>query len=451
MDTENKMGVMPVRKLILHMSWPMMLSMLIQALYNMVDSIFVAQISEEAFLALSLVYPVQMLMVAVCVGTGVGVNAVLSRRLGEGDRKKAGAVALNGFLLYFLTWVAFVVLSLTVGRGFMGLFTDDPVVARFGLDYMTIVTVFSLGMCMQFAAERVMQATGNPKGPMIVQGIGAVVNLILDPIFIFDHVGPIPGLNLGVAGAAIATVLGQFVGMGFGFFLVRRVREIELHFRQLRPDREAIADIYRIGVPAIIMQSLSTIMTMGLNKILGLFSAMDVVILGAYFKLQSFIFMPVYGLNNGLVPVVSYNYGARSRSRIQESVRFSCLLGVAIMAVGTLLLLLIPGPLMGFFTDRTDTIAAGVTALRIVSLSFPFAGLGIVFSSIFQALSQPRLSLAISLLRQLILVLPVAFLLGLVNHNLVWWTFLLAEVLSAALCLLFYRRVQRIQLAALPD
>lgn len=450
MDLDNKMGVMPIKQLILHMSWPMMLSMFIQALYNMVDSIFVAQISEDAFLALSLVYPVQMLMIAVCVGTGVGVNAVLSRRLGEGNSEKASMVALNGFFLYVLTWLAFSILSLTVGRSFMDLFTDDAIVAAYGLDYMTIVTVFSLGMCMQFSAERVMQATGNPKGPMIVQGIGAVVNLVLDPIFIFDQIGPFPGLNLGVSGAAIATVIGQFVGMFFGFFLVRRIKELKFSFRQFRPDLESISDIYRIGVPAIIMQSLSTIMTMGLNKILSLFSAMDVVILGVYFKLQSFIFMPVYGLNNGLVPVISYNYGAQNRNRIFQAVHFSAVLAVSIMMAGTLILLVLPGFFMNFFTTQTDTIAAGITALRIVALSFPFAGFGIIFSSIFQALSQSRLSLVISLLRQLIIVLPAAFLLCLINHNLVWWSFLLAEGSAALLSLVYYRRVQKELLATLP-
>ena len=451
MNEQNKMGVMPIRRLILHMSWPMMLSMFIQALYNMVDSIFVAQISEDAFLALSLVYPVQMLMIAICVGTGVGVNAVLSRRLGEGDRERACSVALNGFLLYFLTWLVFLVLGLLLGRPFMTLFTRDTVVAGYGVDYLTIVTVFSVGMCMQFAAERVMQATGNPKGPMVVQGIGAVINLVLDPIFIFDRVGPLPGLGLGVAGAAIATVLGQLVGMVVGFVLVRRVTQIELHFRRLRPDRRAIADIYRIGVPAIIMQSLSTIMTMGLNKILGLFSATDVVILGAYFKLQSFIYMPVYGLTNGLVPVVGFNYGARSRSRITQAIRFSLVLSVSIMAVGMLLLLLVPALLMGFFTERPDTIAAGTAALRIVALSFPFAGLGVVLSSVFQALNRPILSLVISLLRQLILVLPVALFLCLVDHTLVWWTFLLAEAVAAAVSLIFYRLVRTRQLQRIPE
>ena len=449
---DNKMGTMPVRQLILHMSWPMMISMFIQALYNMVDSIFVARINEDAFLALSLVYPFQTLMIAICVGTGVGVNAMLSRRLGQGRPQEAGAVGVNGLFLYGLTWLAFLAVGLALGRPFMALFSaPGSQVYRYGVEYLTIVSTCSIGMCMQFATERIMQATGNPKGPMLVQGIGAVVNLVLDPLFIFQQVGPLPGLGLEVTGAALATVLGQLIGMVTGFLLLRQVKHIKLTLRGFRPDPRAIGDIYRIGVPAMVMQSLATLMVMGLNKILGLFSQMDVVILGAYFKLQSFLFMPIFGLTNGLVPVLSYNYGARRRRRILDGVHFSVLVGLVLLTTGMVILLLLAPLFISFFSEKETTRLAGEAALRVVALSFPFAALSIVFSSVFQALAQPRLSLLISLLRQLVVILPAAFLLCLLDHNLCWWAFPLAEVVSAVTALLFYRWVAGKKLSAFPD
>lgn len=286
-------------------------------------------------------------MIAVCVGTGIGVNSLLSWRLGEGRPEEANAMALHGYLLYFLTWAAFSVVSLTLLRRYMWFFTDNPVTAVYGLDYLTIVTVGSFGMCWQFAGERVLQATGNSVGPMIIQGLGAVINLILDPMLIFG-IGPFPRLE--VVGAALATIIGQFAGMTVGLIMVRRnQRSWSSMCSGFRPSMEVVREIYRIGLPAIAMQALTTVMTLGMNKILAMTSETGVFILGAYFKLQSFIFMPVYGLNNGLIPVVSFNYGAGSRRRVEGLIHFALVIAVVIMAAGTLLLLLIPGPLLQLF------------------------------------------------------------------------------------------------------
>ena len=434
------MGTMPVRPLLLHMAWPMMLSMLIQALYNLVDSMFVSRLSASAFQALSLAYPVQMFMVAVCVGTGVGVNALLSRRLGEGDRAAAGAVALNGAFVYLLSWVVFLCFGLFLTRPFLAFFTQDAAIIADGSVYLAIVTGASLGMTMQFVTERILLATGDPVGPMVIQGIGAVVNLVVDPLLIFGNLG---APALGVAGAAIATVLGQWVGMATGFFLVHRRRSLPFSLRGFRPKGAVIGEIYRIGVPAIAMQSLSSVMTLGLNKIMALFDPSAVFILGAYFKLQSFLIMPVAGLTNGLTPLVAYNYGAGLWERIQALVRFALALGAAIMAAGTLLLCLFPGFFLRLFDADPQVLSTGVTALRIIASSFVFAGVSTVLCAVFQALGASLLSLAVSLLRQVVLMLPLALVLGLLQPALMWACFPAAEIVTCLLALLAYRRLCR--------
>ena len=441
---DKKMGAMPVRPLLLHMAWPMMLSMLTQALYNLVDSMFVSQLSASAFQALSLAYPVQMFMVAVCVGTGVGVNALLSRRLGEGDRGAAGAAALNGGFVYALSWAVFLCFGLFLTRPFLAFFTADPAILADGCAYLSIVTGASLGMTMQFVTERILLAVGDPVGPMVIQGIGAVVNLALDPLLIF---GPGPFPALGVAGAALATVLGQWVGMATGFLLVRRRRALPLSLRGFRPRGTVIGEIYRIGVPAIAMQSLSSVMTLGLNKIMALFDPSAVFILGAYFKLQSFLIMPVSGLTNGLTPLVAYNYGARSCARILALVRFALTLGAAIMAAGTLLLLLFPSFFLGLFQAEPRVLSAGVPALRIIASSFVFAGISTVLCAVFQALGASLLSLGVSLLRQVVLMLPLALVLGLLRPALMWACFPVAELLTCLVAALAYRRLCRTKLS----
>lgn len=443
---DARMGTMPVRPLLLRMAWPMMLSMLIQALYNLVDSMFVSRLSGEAFQALSLAYPVQMFMVAVCVGVGVGLNALLSKRLGQGDRTEAKAVALNGVFLYLLCYLIFLSFALFLTRPFMAFFTADPTILSAGRTYLTIVTGVSVGMTMQFATERILLACGDPVGPMVIQGVGAVVNLIMDPILIFG-LGPFPAL--GVAGAAIATVMGQWTGMAVGFLLLRRLRRFPLSPKGFRPRGDILAELCRIGIPAAAMQSLSSVMTLGLNKIMALYDPGAVFILGAYFKLQTFLIMPVAGLTNGLTPLVAYNYGARSRERILALTRFALFLGAVIMAVGTVLLLLIPGPLLGLFGADQTVLNSGIPALRWIAVGLIFSGLSTVLCAVFQALGAAMTSLAISLLRQVVLILPAAYLLGLVQARLTWLSFPLAEVLTCLAALILFRRIQRKRLSEL--
>ena len=440
------MAVMPVRRLLLNMSWPMMLSMLIQALYNMVDSLFVAQLSRDGFEALALVYPVQMLMVAVCVGTGVGFNALLARRLGQRREEEADQVASNGYFVYFVCWLVFLVLGVGFARPFLTLFSDVPQQIEYGTQYLSIVTGLSIGICMQFAGERTLQATGNTVGPMIIQGVGAVVNLILDPLFIFG-IGPFPKME--VAGAALATVLGQIVGLAASFIMVHRSPVIHLTFRRFRPNGEIIRTMFRVGFPAILMQALSSFMTVGMNLILPLFTPFGVFILGAYYKIQSFIFMPLYGMNNALVPIVSFNYGAKSKERITGTIHFALFLTVGIMAAGMLILLVLAGPLLSLFDASGPLLEAGTAALRIIALSFVFAGVSIILCSALQALGSANASLLISLLRQILLLLPAAAVLGALSGGLVWFAFLTAEVLSCGVALLLYRRVYQKKISIL--
>ena len=432
------MAVIPVRRLLLNMAWPMMLSMLIQALYNLVDSMFVAQLSSDGFVALALVYPIQTLMIAVCVGTGVGFNALLARRLGEDRPDEANRVVANGYFVYLVCWVVFLVLGVGLAPVFMELFAPgQPQVIDYGIQYLSIVTGASVGICMQFAGERTLQATGNTVGPMVIQGIGAVINLILDPLLIF--------------GAALATVLGQVVGMVVGLCMVRRSSIVRLSFRGFRPDSAIIRTMFRVGVPAILVQALATVMNLGMNLILPLFTASGVFILGAYFKLQSFLFMPVNGLNNALIPIVSFNYGARQRSRITGVIHFALVLSAAIMAVGTVVFLAIPGPLLRLFDADAAVLAEGISALRLIALSFVCAGVSVILCAALQALGAANSSLVVSLLRQLVLLFPLALLLGALRPSLVWLAFLLSEGAACLTALLLYRRTARGRLAGMEE
>ena len=443
------MAVMPVRRLLLNMAWPMMLSMLIQALYNLVDSMFVAQLSSDGFVALALVYPIQTLMIAVCVGTGVGFNALLARRLGEGRPDEANRVVANGYFVYLVCWVVFLVLGVGLAPVFMGLFAPgQPQVIDYGIQYLSIVTGASVGICMQFAGERTLQAAGNTVGPMVIQGIGAVINLILDPLLIFG-IGPFPRME--VAGAALATVLGQVVGMVVWLCMVRRSSIVRLSFRGFRPDSAIIRTMFRVGVPAILVQALATVMNLGMNLILPLFTASGVFILGAYFKLQSFLFMPVNGLNNALIPIVSFNYGARQRSRITGVIHFALVLSAAIMAVGTVVFLAIPGPLLRLFDADAAVLAEGISALRLIALSFVCAGVSVILCAALQALGAANSSLVVSLLRQLVLLFPLALLLGALRPSLVWLAFLLSEGAACLTALLLYRRTARGRLAGMEE
>ena len=435
---ETIMGTQPINRLLPSMAFPIMLSMLVQALYNVVDSVFVSMVSENALTSVSLAFPVQNLMIAVSVGTAVGINALLSRRLGEKNFEAANKVAENGIFVTMLSWAVFAVFGAACSGLFMGAFTQNAEILAGGTDYMWIVTVFSLGLFMSVTMERVLQVTGKTVYQMISQMTGAVVNIILDPVFIFGWLG-LPAM--GVAGAAWATAIGQFCGMAVGIGINHvKNHEVRLNFRRFRPDWHSIKGIYQVGLPSIIMQSIGSVMTFGMNKILIAFTETAVSVFGVYFKLQSFVFMPVFGVTNALVPIVGYNYGARSSQRIQQATRLSLLMTTAIMALGTVIFQVAPGPLLSLFSASDTMLSIGIPALRIISVSFCFAGVAIVFSSVFQALGDGMLSLVMSAVRQLLLLLPCAFVLAkLGGLDAVWFSFLIAEVASVTLAVVFYR------------
>ncbi|MCI8648950.1 MAG: MATE family efflux transporter [Anaerotruncus sp.] len=437
---ENKMGTMPVSRLLITMSLPIVVSMLVQALYNIVDSVFVSRYSQEALTAVSLAFPVQNLLIAVGVGTGVGINALLSRRLGERNFEDANAAAENGLLLAVLSGLVFAVLGLLFSRTFFCAFTRNEEIIRMGTEYLTVCTVFSFGAFLQMASERILQATGNTIYNMISQCVGALTNIILDPIFIFGYFG-FPAM--GVKGAAVATVAGQILGMCLAlYFNVEFNHDVKLNLRAFRPSKRIIGEIYKVGIPSIIMQSIASVMTFGLNKILVSFTETATLVFGVYFKLQSFVFMPVFGLTSGMVPIVAYNYGARRKDRITHVIRDAALYAVSIMAVGSLVFHLFPQQLLLFFKASAETLEIGTPALRIISLSFVGAGIAIVLSSVFQALGNGVLSLLISVARQLLVILPVAWLLAqLGGLNVVWWAFPIAELVSLGLSLLMYRKI----------
>ena len=432
---DNILGTLPVPKLVWTMSAPIMLSMLMSAIYNLVDSIYVAQVSELDFLALSYAYPVQLMMVAFCAGTGVGFNALFAQRLGAGQREEANRVACHGFLYYGLCWLLFLAFALLGAPLFFRLSTDNAAVAAAGTSYLRICCGLSIGMCMQFLTERLLQTTGHPAGFMIVQGSGAILNIILDPVFIF-------GLDMGVVGAAAATVIGQISGACIGFFLLWRIRgEFSVSFRGFRPDRALSAELLRIAAPAVVMQSLSSFMSLGLNQLLTLWSDTAVFVLGVYFKIQSFVFMPIFGVNSGLIPIISYNYGAKNAPRISQSIRFGLQLGVCTGLAGTAILSLAASPLLRWcFQAPEEAIIMGVPALRMTALAFAVASVSIVLSAAFQSLDRSSCSLLVSLLRQIIFLLPIALLLIRVKPELVWLCFLLAELLTLAIAIPLYRK-----------
>ncbi len=439
LQTENKMGVMGVNRLLLSMSVPMMLSMLVSALYNIVDSIFVSEINEYALRAVSLAFPVQSLMIAVSIGTAVGVNAFLSRSLGAKEFEKANQIAVNGIFIEVLSSVVFVVLGLVGSPVFFGALTDIPEVRAYGVQYLTICCVGSIGLFMQSIFERLLQSTGQTFYAMITQGAGAIVNLILDPILIFGLFG-LP--EMGAAGAALATVSGQMFAAGLAIFMnLKKNHEITISFRGFKPNLPLIGQIYKIGIPTIVMQSIGSIMTFGMNLILETFGAAQTVF-GIYFKLQSFVFMPVFGLNNGMVPIVAYNYGAGKRDRVLKVMKLSIMYAVSIMLLGIAVMQLIPDKLIGFFNATDELIALGVPALRTICLSFAFAGYCIVVGSVFQALGHAVYSMTVSIARQLCVLLPAAYLLSLSgNVNMIWWAFPIAELASLSLSTFFLARI----------
>lgn len=439
---ENKMGTMEVRRLILTMSLPIMISMLVQALYNIVDSMFVARVSEAALAAVSLCYPIQMIMVAVACGTGVGINALLSRYLGEKKREKASQVAMHGLFCAICNWLVFAVIGLFFSEAFLRLFSDDVQIIMMGISYMQICTICSFGVFVQITYERIMQSTGNTIYNMVIQGVGALINIILDPIFIFG-LGPVPAL--GTAGAAIATVIGQIVAMFLGIIITqKKIREIQLSVRGFHLDGMLMKAMYRIAIPAILMQSIMSFMTVMMNMILAPFSEMAVSVFSIYYKLQQFVFMAVLGMNNALIPILSYNYGANQMERIRESIRFALWMSCVIMAIGTVVFQLFPTQLLYLFDAKEAMLSIGIPALRTISVSFVFAGISMVLCSVFQALGSPNHSLLVTLLRQMVILLPLAYgFSSAFGLDMCWWSFPITEVLCALLSLYLLRSVQK--------
>ena len=441
---ENKMGTMPVLPLITNMAVPMMLSMVITALYNVVDGMFVSMISENAFTAVSLTYPLQNLMIALSIGTGVGVNALASRSMGRGDVTQAQAVCANGLFLTVLRSLLFVALGLFTMRPFYQSQTDVAEIVEFGVQYGGICCTFAFGWFFVITFERVLQATGRTLYCMYVQGFGAIINLILDPILIFGYFG-LP--EMGVVGAALATVLGQIISMFLALYLcLRKNPELPLNIQGFRPDKDIIKGIYKIGAPSIVMQAIGSVMAYAMNLMLLTFSTTAAAVLGAYVKVMGFVFMPVYGLSNAIIPIVAYNYGAKKRSRILETLQYCCIIAVAILGTGMVVFLAIPHMLMGFFNPTEEMMNLGTTALRIISFSFVPAAFCLVVGTVFQGLGLATYSLISSFVRQLVVLLPVAYWLG-VHYGLgaIWWAFPIAEGVAVVMNIWFlYHVLQRV-------
>lgn len=437
-NSSDKMGTMPVGKLLLSMALPMIIAMMVQALYNVVDSIFVSRISENALTAVSLVFPLQMLMIAVSTGLGVGMNAAISRSLGERNPKRAGQIALNGLFLSLLGCVAFLFVGIFFARPFMERQTDIAEIVDGGTQYLTICAVCSFCVFFEIAFERLLQATGRTLDTLISQGTGAIINIILDPIMIF-------GMGMGVAGAAAATVIGEFVACIVALaFNLRKNKELHFNFRGFRPQWEILRVILVVGVPSILMQAIGSVMSFGMNQILLTFSSTAAAVFGVYFKLQSMVFMPIFGLNNGMVPIIAYNYGAQRRDRMVQTIKLSVICAVGMMLLGLALMQIIPDKMLLLFDASENMLGIGVPALRTLSISFLFAGFCIVVSSVCQALGNGVYSMLVSFIRQLVVLLPVAYLLSLSrNVALVWWSFPIAEVAAVVCCAFFLKRLNR--------
>lgn len=436
---ENKMGTMPINKLLITISLPMVISMLVQALYNIVDSKFVSGVSSEAFTALSLAFPIQNIMIAFATGTGVGINALLSKSLGEKNFERANKVACNGLFISFVHYLIFLFVGIFLLQPFFASQSSDPQVIAHGITYTAICCIASLGVFVQITMERLLISTGKSIFSMITQLSGALINIVLDYIFIIP-------LNMGVAGAAIATVIGQCIAAILGIILNRKYNnEIHLTFRNFKPDLTIIKKIYTVGIPSIIMASITSVMTFGMNKIFTSFTSIvndAQSVFGAYYKLQSFIFMPVLGINNGMVPIVAYNYGAKKPDRMKQTIFLAILYAVSIMLLGLALFWLIPHVLLGIFNATDTMLSLGVPAFRAISLSFIFAGFCIITSSVLQAVGKGVKSMFISIVRQLVVLLPTAYLLSLSgNINLVWYSFPIAEIASLIMSAIFLRGV----------
>lgn len=447
---ENKMGTMPIGKLIVSMSLPIMVSMLVTALYNVVDSIFVSRISENALTAVSLAFPIQNLMIAISTGTGVGINAMLSMNLGRKDFGAVNRIAMNGIFLAVCSYILFLIFGVFFARPFFEAQTDVPEIVEYGLQYLNIIAIMSFGIFGQITLERLLQATGKTLFTMFTQGTGAIINIILDPIMIFGLFG-FPAM--GVAGAAIATVTGQIIALIMAVvFNLKKNHEIQFSVSNFRPHLQTIRSIYSVGLPSIIMASIGSVMTFSMNQILMVFTPTAVAVFGVYFKLQSFVFMPVFGLNNGMIPIISFNYGAKNRLRIVKTIKLCIVFAVCLMIIGFSIFELFPVHLLNLFDASEQMISIGVPALRIIGIHYLLAGFCIVFMSVFQSLGKGVTSLIVSAARQLLVLLPVAWLLSKTgNLNMVWWAFPIAEIVSLLVSSFFIRRIYLKEIKPLPE
>ena len=437
---ENKMGSMNIKRLILTMSAPIVVSMMVQSLYNVVDSIFVAQISEEAITAVSMAFPFQQLMMSVGIGTAIGVNSLLARNLGAKQFSQVNKIANNGLLLAFLSFIAFFMMGLLLSDKLITIQTDNQEIISHGPVYLRICLMGSLGIFTHLMFERLLQATGKTMYTMIAQISGALMNIILDPIMIFGWFG-MPAM--GLAGAALATVISQYIGaLVVAFLCIRKEKDIDIGFRYMKPDFKIIRDIYAVGIPSIIMISISSVTIFSMNQILAKFSITAVALLGIYFKLQSFIFMPVFGLNNGIIPIVGYNYGASNKERMRETIFLGMRYAVTIMLIGTLIMMVFPDKLLGMFNASDQMMDIGRVAFRIICISFPFAAISIISIGVFQAIGKGTLSMIISIIRQLVVLVPLAYLFSLTgNLSMVWWSVIIAELVAVSICVRNIRKI----------
>jgi putative MATE family efflux protein len=440
---ENKMGVLPEGKLLWNMGVPLSLSMLMQALYNIVDSIFVSYMGEDALTAVSLAYPMYMLMIAVAVGTGVGVNSLISRRLGARRFEDANHAATNGLLLMVISACVFVVFGIFGARPFMGAYTQNPQVLEMGTTYLSIVCTYCIGLFLQVLCERIMQSQGKNLYAMLMQLVGAVLNIIFDPILIFGLLG-FP--KLGIAGAAIATVGGQIVGMLFSMMMVfSKNSEVRLRLSGFRPDRKIIGEIYQVGLPAVIMQGIGTVMNLVMNAILIVFTETAVAVFGVYFKVQSVALMPLFGVTNAAMSIEAYNYGAHNKKRLMRTWRLTMRAGFIMMVLMTAVFVLFPDEILSLFNASPDMLRIGRAALTIMPLCLPVAALSISMSVVFQAVGNGLYSMFLSLARQLIVLIPAAWILAKVTGDVtaVWWSFPIAEVAGLILCVFFFYRTYK--------
>ena len=425
---KNPMGYEEILPLLIKMSLPIMLSMLIGSLYNIVDSYFVSKISEKALRATSIAYPIQIVIIGFGVGTGIGINSFISRALGSNREDMANRGAMHGLLLALVSWGVFLFFRVALMERFLDYFTSDPVVKAMGMEYLGLITTFSFFAILQIIIEKIIQGTGNMVLPMLIQAVGAIINIILDPIMIFGLLG-FPAM--GIKGAAIATLIGQGMGALLGIvFLVSKKTSLEINFKKFKYSRQIIKDIYVVGLPSIFMQSVTALVTTILNIIVIRHSELAVSVLGIYFKLESFILMPVFGITQGVLPLIGYNYGAKEKTRIKEAYHYGIILALVVMAIGTIIFQVFPRQLMGIFSDNTEMIEMGVYTLRIISIGYLFAAIGIINSTYFQALGLGNYSLLITSLRQIIIIIPLAYGLSFIGLNWVWLAYPIAEIIA---------------------